>query len=301
MSKPFIDAKMYDHPDTAALVALSLREDIGGGDLTVRALVPAGRQLAFTITAKESGVICGLPLFSRVFNQLQAGAVTISAEVADGTAVSAGTIIMRGHGAADILLQGERTALNLVQRLSGTATITRTYVEAVAGTRAGIFDTRKTTPGLRLLQKLAVLRGGGRNHRIGLFDQVLIKENHIALMAPGSDGSSPASAVRRCREELGAATTIECEIERLEDLAPVIQAGADIILCDNMPPDTLRRAVAIRDATPSPRPRVELEASGGITLATIADVAATGVERISVGALTHSAPCLDLSMRCSPA
>ncbi len=292
---------VYDHPDTTALIDLSLREDLGPGDVTVTALVPAGRELAFTITAKEDGVVCGLGLFARVFAQINAAPVTLAAPAADGTAVTAGTVVLRGQGDAAVLLQGERTALNLVQRLSGTATLTRRFVDAVAGTRAGVFDTRKTTPGLRLLQKHAVLAGGGRNHRIGLYDQVLIKENHIALMTPGPDGSSPATAVRRCRDQLGTSVVIECEIERLDDLAPVIAAGADIILCDNLGPQRLREAVAIRDATPSPRPRVELEASGGITLDTVRAFAETGIERISVGALTHSAPCFDLSMRCQPA
>lgn len=292
---------VYDHPDTSALIDLSLREDLGPGDVTVKALVPAGRQLTFTITAKEDGVVCGLALFARVFAQINAAPVMLEAPVTDGTRVTAGIVVLRGQGDAAVLLQGERTALNLVQRLSGTATLTRRFVDAVAGTRAGVFDTRKTTPGLRLLQKHAVLAGGGRNHRIGLYDQVLIKENHIALMTPGADGSSPATAVRRCRDQLGATVIIECEIERLDDLAPVISAGADIILCDNLGPQRLREAVAIRDATPSPRPRVELEASGGITLETVRAFAKTGIERISVGALTHSAPCFDLSMRCQPA
>jgi nicotinate-nucleotide pyrophosphorylase (carboxylating) len=289
----------YAHPDTAAIIAAALHEDLGEtGDITCRALVPSAAQLTVTVTAKEAGVVCGMPLFAAVFAAL-GGGVTITECAADGRSVSVGEVVLRGHGNAAVLLQGERTALNLAQRLSGTATLTRSYVDTVAGTRAGIFDTRKTTPGLRLLQKLAVRAGGGRNHRIGLYDQVLIKENHIALMAAGNDGSSPASAVRRCRETLGDAVIVECEIEDLADLAPVISAGADIVLCDNMGPALLRQAVATRDRTTSPRPHVDLEASGGITLQTLRAVAETGVERISVGALTHSALCFDLSMRCS--
>lgn len=294
---------VYSHPDVAALITLSLAEDLRAtGDLTCQALVQPGRRLAVTVTAKGSGIVCGLPIFAQVFAALtppNSPAVTITELTADGTSVAAGDVVLRGHGDAAVLLQGERTALNIAQRLSGTATITHTYVQAVAGTKAGIFDTRKTTPGLRLLQKHAVLAGGGRNHRIGLYDQVLIKENHIALMAPGHDGS-PAAAVAHTRATLGNGIIIECEIEHLADLAPVIRAGADIILCDNMGPVTLREAIAIRGATPSPRPRVDLEASGGITLTTIRAVAETGVDRISVGALTHSAPCFDLSMRCTP-
>ena len=189
--------------------------------------------------------------------------------------------------------------------MSGTASMARRYVEAIAGTHAAVFDTRKTTPGLRLLEKHAVAAGGARNHRIGLFDQVLIKDNHIALMPPGPLGSGPAEAVRRCRAELGADTVIEVEIERLDDLEPVIAAGADIVLLDNMTPALLAQGVAIRNrirnrtVKPGAR-RVELEASGGITLATIRAVAETGVERISTGALTHSVQALDLSLRTSP-
>jgi nicotinate-nucleotide pyrophosphorylase (carboxylating) len=204
------------------------------------------------------------------------------------------------EGDATTLLVGERTALNLCQRLSGTATLTRRYVEAIAGTRARILDTRKTTPGMRLLQKHAVVAGGGTNHRSGLYDQVLIKDNHIALMPPGPLGSGPAEAVRRCRERLGDTVVVEVEIERLDDLEPCIDAGADIILLDNLPPERLREAVARRDARPSRR-TVQLEASGGITLQTVRAFAESGVDRISTGELTHSVRSLDLSMRCTPA
>ncbi len=195
-----------------------------------------------------------------------------------------------------MLLTGERTALNLCQRLSGTATLARRYVEAVAGTRARIFDTRKTTPGLRLLQKHAVVAGGACNHRIGLYDQVLIKDNHIALMPGGATGG-PAEAVRRCRTALGT-VLIEVEIERLEDLESVILAGADIVLLDNMDPEALRRAVAERDQLRARGYDALLEASGGITLANVRAVAETGVDRISTGELTHSVQSLDLSLRC---
>jgi nicotinate-nucleotide pyrophosphorylase (carboxylating) len=196
------------------------------------------------------------------------------------------------------MLIGERTALNLCQRLSGTATMAARYVEAVAGTRAQVFDTRKTTPGMRLLEKHAVASGGARNHRIGLYDQVLIKDNHIALMPPGPLGSGPAEAVRRARETTGQKALIEVEIEKLDDLEPVIAAGADIVLLDNMAPALMREAVQRRDRVVGVgKRRVELEASGGITLETIRAVAETGVERISTGALTHSVHALDLSMR----
>jgi len=294
---------LYQHNDVARIIDLALSEDLREqGDVTCRALVPPSAQLQATITAKAAGVVCGLGLFGLVIEQLRArghGAVTIDVASADGTAVAVGDVVLRAHGDATTLLIGERTALNLSQRLSGTATLTQRYVQAVAGTRAGIFDTRKTSPGLRLLQKWAVVCGGGRNHRIGLYDQVLIKDNHIALMA-GERGSSPAAeAVRRCRAALGPATVVEVEIERLEDLEPVIQAGADIVLLDNLGVEALREAVGRRDALARPGTRpTELEASGGITLETVRAVALCGVERISTGELTHSVRALDLSMRC---
>ena len=280
----------YAHPDVAAIISLALAEDLrGGDDVTCRCLVPETVRLSGVVRAKEAGVLCGLPLFEPVFAAC-GGGVTITARSADGSAVALGDIVLRFHGPARTLLTGERTALNLAQRLSGTATMTRRLVEAVAGTRARILDTRKTTPGLRILQKHAVVCGGGQNHRIGLYDAVLIKENHIALY-----GGSPADAVRCARASVGPAVPIEVEIERLADLAPVLAAGADIVLLDNLAPELLRAAVAERDRVGS---RAQLEASGGITLASIRSVAETGVERISTGAMTHSVAALDLSMRC---
>jgi nicotinate-nucleotide pyrophosphorylase (carboxylating) len=299
----------YSHSDVRQLIALALREDLReGGDLTCRALVPPQARLDGVVRAKAAGVVCGLPLFQLVFNALAADMpgceVTVGQHAADGTAVVPGDIVLRCHGSAVTMLIGERTALNLCQRLSGSATMARRYVAAVAGTRAQVFDTRKTTPGMRLLEKHAVASGGARNHRIGLYDQVLIKDNHIALMPPGPLGSGPAEAVRRSRETMGADTIIEVEIEHLADLEAVIAAGADIVLLDNMAPPLLAEAVARRDRAlagggggAAARKRVELEASGGITLETIRAVAETGVERISTGALTHSVQALDLSMR----
>jgi nicotinate-nucleotide pyrophosphorylase (carboxylating) len=293
----------YSHSDVRELIALALREDLReGGDITCRALVPPQAQLDGVVRAKAAGVVCGLPLFQLVFDQLAADMpgceVTVTEAAADGTRVNPGDLVLRCRGVAATMLIGERTALNLCQRLSGTASMARRYVDAVAGTRAQVFDTRKTTPGMRLLEKHAVASGGARNHRIGLYDQVLIKDNHIALMPPGPLGSGPAEAVRRARENLGSDTIIEVEIERLDDLEPTIAAGADIILLDNMAPALMREAVERRDrAVAGQKRRVELEASGGITLETIRAVAGTGVERISTGALTHSVQALDLSMR----
>ncbi len=285
----------YSHPDVATLIRLALAEDLrDGDDVTCRCLVPASARLSGVVRAKEAGVVCGLPLFAPVFAAC-GGGVAITDQATDGTAVAPGDIVLRFAGPARTLLTGERTALNFAQRLSGTATMTRQLVAAVAGTRAAILDTRKTTPGLRVLQKHAVLCGGGQNHRLGLYDAVLIKDNHIALM--GAVGG-PAEAVKRARAVVGPGVSIEVEIERLADLAPVLAAGADIVLLDNMAAPLLRAAVAERDRQGS---RALLEASGGITLESIRLIAETGVERISTGAMTHSVAALDLSMRCDVA
>ncbi|MFW5698804.1 MAG: carboxylating nicotinate-nucleotide diphosphorylase [Planctomycetota bacterium] len=285
---------VYASDVVAALIDLSLREDLGeAGDRTVDAVVPAGQTLHGVVVAKAPGVLCGLPLFARVFAAVAAGwgggQVCVEEQAADGTVVAAGQAVLRCRGDARTMLMSERTALNFTQRLSGTATVAAAYAAMVVGTPAAVYDTRKTTPGMRTLQKHAVVCGGCRNHRMGLHDQILIKENHIALMG-GSGG--PAEAVRRAR---AAATgvRIQVEIERLDDLPGVIAAGADMVLLDNMDLDQLREAVRIRGDAP-----VELEASGGITDERLPVVAATGVDRISVGALTHSVRSLDLSLRC---
>jgi nicotinate-nucleotide pyrophosphorylase (carboxylating) len=197
-------------------------------------------------------------------------------------------------GPARSLLTGERLALNLLGRMSGIATLTRQYVDAIAGTSAGIFDTRKTTPGWRLLEKYAVACGGGRNHRIGLYDAVLIKDNHLAFgTADGSGHYTPAQAVVRARAAAPAGTVIEVEVDTLVQFDEVLPAGPDIVLLDNMSLDQLCTAVARRNAG---FPKIELEASGGVNLTTVAGIAATGVERISVGALTHSAVVLDIGL-----
>lgn len=281
------------------LIAAALHEDLAGhGDLTVSSLVPSGARLQARLIAKQAGVICGTELFAAVCQAVAPGTVVVEQALADGARVAPGDVVLQAQGLAQSLLIAERTALNLMQRLCGVATQTRAYADAVAGTAAAVYDTRKTTPGLRTLEKRAVRAGGGQNHRMGLYDQVLIKENHIALMGQGG----PAEAVRRCRARLGPTVIVEVEIERLQDLPGVIAAGADIVLCDNMSPADLRTATAIRVQHPAADGRrVALEASGGITLATIRAYAETGIERISVGALTHSVPALDLSLRCTQA
>jgi nicotinate-nucleotide pyrophosphorylase (carboxylating) len=225
------------------------------------------------------------------------------ATVAEGTGVTAGQTLATIEGPARSLLTSERILLNLIGRLSGIATLARKYVDAVSHTRARIYDTRKTTPGWRRLEKYAVRLGGGHNHRTGLFDAILIKDNHLALGAAGSGAShlDAAQSVKRAREMAESMASeqsapqliVEVEVETLEQLAEVLPAGPDLVLLDNMPPDLLRGAVALRDKT---APGIELEASGGVGLHNVAAIAETGVERISVGALTHSATALDVGL-----
>ncbi len=287
MSNPYAD------PSTDTLIRRALEEDLAGADdLTVASCVPADGRLDAVLSAKAAGVVCGVPLFAQVCEAVAPGTVQVEAVAADGDAVTPGTVVLRATGSARTILIAERTALNLMQRLSGSASVTRRYADTVAGTTAKVLDTRKTTPGLRLLEKHAVAVGGGVNHRMGLYDQVLIKENHIALMG----ASGPAEAVRRCRAAVGPDKIVQVEIEHLADLEPVIEASANMVLLDNMGPDLLREAVAIRGDR-----AVLLEASGGITMDTLRAVAETGVDRISVGALTHSVIALDLSLRCTVA
>ena len=266
-------------PDTRGWLA----EDVGPGDVTTLALIDEGATCKAEIRAKEPGIICGLEAAAAVFADL---GVDFRPLVDDGARVVPGPVAqVEGH--AQGVLIGERTALNLLGRLSGIATLTRRYVDAVAGTGATILDTRKTTPGLRTLEKQAVACGGGTNHRVGLYDGILIKDNHLRL-AGGVE-----AAVTRVR---AAATglPIEVEAETLVEVWEALDAGADTILLDNMTLDELREAVALTAG------RAKLEASGGVTLDTVSAIAETGVDFISVGALTHSAPSLDVSMEVLP-
>ncbi|HXV52733.1 MAG TPA: carboxylating nicotinate-nucleotide diphosphorylase [Solirubrobacterales bacterium] len=271
------------------LVARALAEDLGAGDLTSQATVPAGARARARISQKAPGAIYGLDAAAEAFGQ--AGAERFEPLAIEGEwrdAVPAEVAVIAGPARA--LLAGERVALNLLAHLSGVATLTARFVEAVRGTGTEILDTRKTTPGLRALEKAAVAAGGGRNHRLGLDDAILIKENHVAIA--GGLGAAVELVA-------GAHPGLEIEIEcrDLDEVAEALAAGADRLLLDNMAPETLRAAVAARDAAGSD---ARLEASGGVTLANVAEVAATGVEMISVGALTHSAPALDLSMLLEP-
>jgi len=265
------------------VVRRALEEDIGPGDHTTNAIIPAEAQASAVIVSKDTGVLAGLPVAERVFHLLDSR-VILERLLEDGSGLEPGSVIARVRGPARALLTGERVALNFLRHLSGVATQTRRLVDLIAGTKARLVDTRKTTPGLRLLEKYAVRVGGGCNHRIGLYDGVLIKDNHIRV------AGGVAAAIRRARAYAPHLTKIEVEVEDLEQLEEAIAAGADVILLDNMDLDLLREAVKRAGG------RVPLEASGRITAENIRAVAETGVDYISVGAVTHSAPSLDISM-----
>lgn len=273
--------------DPSILIRSALAEDVGAGDWTTLWTVPEDHTADAVIIAKASGVLSGLDVAAAVFRTLDEH-LALAALVEEGAAVEPGTEVMRLSGSARTILTGERVALNLLQRLSGVATLTRRYVEAVAGTGARILDTRKTTPGLRALEKRAVRAGGGENHRFGLHDMVLIKENHVS--AAGGIGA----AVDRVRAQNRLGLAVEVEATTLDEVREALAAGVDRVLLDNMDPSRLREAVALVRAHPEPRP--ETEASGGVSLDTVRAVAEAGVDFVSVGALTHSAPALDLSL-----
>jgi nicotinate-nucleotide pyrophosphorylase (carboxylating) len=269
----------------ADLVARALAEDVGSGDLTTNAIVPADARARATISQKAPGVVFGLEPAEQTFRQLDSQ-IAVERLVEEGVWRDGGPVL-RVEGSARAILTGERTALNFLQRLSGIATATARYVRAVEGTGVRILDTRKTTPGLRALEKAAVAAGGGTNHRIGLCDAVLIKENHAAI------AGGVGEAVRRAR---GAAPDMPLEVEcrTLEEIDQALAAGARRILLDNMSVRQLREAVELVGG------RAELEASGGVTLEAVPEIAQTGLQFISVGALTHSAPALDLSLILEP-
>ncbi len=283
-----------DFPLIDDIAAGSLAEDVGRGDITSRAVVKAGQQARGNFMAKQDIVLAGLEVSDAVFMHLDPH-LQIETTAGDGDTVEAGKVFARVIGEAQMLLAAERVALNFLQNLSGIATLTRKYVEAVAGTKARIVDTRKTAPGLRALQKYAVSIGGGHNHRMGLDDGVLIKDNHIAL------AGGVAEAVRRAKETAGHLHKIEVEVSTLEQVKEALTAKADILLLDNMTPEMIRQAVEIVQASEPGERRTLLEASGGITLANVRAYAEAGVDMISIGALTHSAPAVDISFKIKPA
>jgi len=265
-----------------------LAEDIGAGDLTGKAVLPESTRARAEIVAKAEGVVAGLPLVAAVYGQLSTE-IRTSLRAADGARVCPGTCLAEIHGPARAIVAGERVLLNLLGRMCGIATLTRQYVDALSGLPTRLLDTRKTTPGLRALEKYAVKMGGGTNQRMGLHDAVLIKENHLRAIGAKGDRTRFESAVRQAVTDGQQKHEVQVEVESLEELSWAIAAGATSILLDNM---TLTQLSQARQQAP----QATLEASGGITLQTIHAVAQTGVDRISVGALTHSAPCLDLSL-----
>ncbi len=282
--------------DCRTIVQLAIAEDLGGQqDWTTVSLVPVDREGAANVVTREAGVVAGMPAVATVIEEMSAR-LTAEIEVADGDRVEAGTTLLCLQGNVRDLLTLERTLLNLLSRLMGIATLSGKYVAEVEATGAQVFDTRKTTPGWRRLEKYAVQCGGATNHRMGLFDAVLIKDNHLAQR--GTLGSDAAGAVRDARkflrsEQSPGALVVQIEVDTLEQLSSVLPAGPDIVLLDNMSPASLREAVKMRNEA---APGVELEASGGVNLQTVREIAETGVERISVGALTHSAGCLDIGL-----
>ncbi|HTC30159.1 MAG TPA: carboxylating nicotinate-nucleotide diphosphorylase [Candidatus Acidoferrum sp.] len=267
------------------IVRAALLEDLAhGSDLTTDAIVPIDLRTTARVVSRADGVIAGLDAALLAFELLEPGAVRVRTSIEDGDAVKAGGLVAQFEGPAGVLLTGERTMLNLLCRLSGIATATRALVNAVAGTRAHVVDTRKTTPGLRVLEKYAVRCGGGGNHRFGLDDAVLIKDNHLAL------AGSIHEAVTRVRAHAGHMVKIEIEVDNLDQLRDALREPIDAVLLDNMKPAMLQEAVRIVGGS------VLTEASGGVRPETIAAIAATGVDLISVGWLTHSAPALDLGL-----
>ena len=272
------------------LLQLALMEDIGAGDVTTLALVPEGAIAQADIVFRQQAVVAGLAAVDQVFQAMDRN-ILLTPKVYDGDLVEPGVVVATLQGPARGLLTGERTALNLLGRLSGIAWTTQQFVQAVATTQAKIFDTRKTMLGWRTLEKYAVRAGGGNNHRQGLFDAVLIKDNHLAF--GGNTLYTPAQAVQRSRESVPTGTVVEIEVDTLDQFREVLPVHPDIVLLDNMTNDQLRQAVVLRNNS---YPDILLEASGGVSLHTVEQIAQTGVDRISVGSLTHSAPWLDVGL-----
>src|SRR5215831_7727043 len=269
------------------LLLAALREDLGSGDITSRAVIPAGAKAHGRFTAKQALVVAGVPVAGEIVRLIDP-ALEFKVIELEGASVTAGTPIAELRGSARSILTAERTSLNLLQRMCGIASLTRQYVDRIQGTRARIVDTRKTAPGLRVLDKYAVTCGGGMNHRMGLFDGVLIKNNHLAFH------ESVEHAVQAARTHLGHLVKLEVEVRNLDELKTALNSGADVVLLDNFDPETTRQAVKLANG------RVPLESSGGITLETVRDFAEAGVDYISAGALTHSVPAVDIHLRITP-
>jgi nicotinate-nucleotide pyrophosphorylase (carboxylating) len=277
---------MKDHSEI--LIALALEEDIGSGDVTSHYFVPENRVARAFVAVRQEGAVSGVELAARVFSKVDPE-LEVEILVPDGSRVSEGALLIRVEGKARSILTAERTALNFLQRLSGVATLTAKYADLIRGSHARILDTRKTTPGYRILEKQAVLHGGGTNHRLGLYDRAMVKDNH--LIAEGGSAALQAAIQRLKSEKPG--VEVEVEADNLDQLRTFLTLeGIDYILLDNMSLAEMRQAVAARGEHTTPL----LEASGGVTLKTLREIAETGVDFISVGALTHSAPALDIGL-----
>ena len=269
------------------IILRALAEDAPWGDVTSAAFLPTSARASASLIAREAGTLSGIDVFARVF-ELVDGEIVIELASIDGSQFGVGSVLARVDGSAHSVLRAERIALNLCQRMSGIATTTARFVDAVEGTGARIVDTRKTTPGLRILERQAVRDGGGFNHRFSLSDAVLAKDNHLAVLA--ASGVELGDAIRAARAQIGHTTHLEVEVDRLDQIETVVAAGVDTIMLDNFTPDELREGVALVAG------RALVEASGGVNLDTVAEIAATGVDIISVGAITHSVRALDLGL-----
>jgi nicotinate-nucleotide pyrophosphorylase (carboxylating) len=279
-------------PSAIDTIRRALAEDLGTGDITSECFIPADHRSSARIIAKEHGVLAGTDAAREVFRQVDP-AIEVGVLKSDGDAIKPGDVILTAAGPTRALLSAERTALNFLQRLSGIATLTRRFVDAVSGTNAVILDTRKTTPGLREFERIAVRAGGGVNHRFGLFDRVLAKDNHLAVTGDATGLQRAIDETKKHAPDI----VVEIEADTLDQVRLLCDLrGVDIILLDNMSNEQLREAVQIRG-----KKQIILEASGGVNLDTVAAIAATGVDQISVGALTHSARAIDLSMEIVPA
>jgi nicotinate-nucleotide pyrophosphorylase (carboxylating) len=282
------------------IVQLSINEDIGTGDITSKLFIPEGSASEGVIIAREDGILAGMPVADYVISQIDNDLLFIP-DINDGSRMESGTKIASVKGPTISLLSAERMVLNFLQRLSGIATSTSRFVEMVKGYKTQILDTRKTAPGWRYLEKYAVRIGGGTNHRVGLYDQILIKDNHLRIMGSERQNGSINSLVQKAREQIGSEMLIEVEVEELCQIKEMVDAGVDIILFDNMAPSKIREAVEmvkeLKNACGFETGRTILtEASGNITIGNVEEYAKAGVDRISIGAITHSARVLDISM-----
>ncbi len=289
----------FDLKKIKEIVQLAIKEDIGTGDITSRIFIPEGSESEGVLIAKETGIVAGLPVAGYVLSQIDKD-LLLTVNIEDGSRVEKGSVIASVKGLTLSLLSAERLVLNFLQRLSGIATVTNNFAERVKGYESQILDTRKTTPGWRYLEKYAVKIGGGANHRMGLYDQILIKDNHIKIMESKKENGDISSLVKKAREQVANEVLIEVEVEELCQINDMVDAGVDIILFDNMAPSKINEAVEMvkefenRRAAGTSRP-ILTEASGNITIENVEEYAKAGVDRISVGMITHSARALDIS------